>query len=40
MVTDTIGLVFPGGLDGKRICVQCRRYGFDSLVGKIPWRRK
>ena len=22
------------------ICPQCRRPGFDSWVGKIPWRRK
>ena len=24
----------------KRICLQCRRPGFDPWVGKIPWRRK
>ena len=23
-----------------RICLQCRRRGFDSWIGKIPWRRK
>ena len=23
-----------------RICLQCRRHGFDLWVGKIPWRRK
>jgi len=23
-----------------KICLQCRRYGFDPWVGKIPWRRK
>ena len=23
----------------KRICLQCRRPGFDSWVWKIPWRR-
>ena len=23
-----------------RICLQCRRPGFDPWVGKIPWRRK
>ena len=23
----------------NRICLQRRRYGFDSYVGKIPWRR-
>ena len=31
---------FPGGSDGKRVCLQCRRPGFDPWVGKIPWRRK
>ena len=31
---------FPGGSDGKNICLQCRRPGFDPWVGKIPWRRK
>ena len=30
---------FPGGSDGKRICLQCRRPGFDPLFEKIPWRR-
>ena len=39
----TVGLVgyplgFPGGSDGK-VCLQCRRRGFDPWV-KIPWRRK
>ena len=24
----------------RRICLQCRRPGFNSQVGKIPWRRK
>ena len=24
----------------KRICLQCRRPGFDPWVGKIPWRRE
>ena len=24
---------------GKRICLQCRRPGFNPQVGKIPWRR-
>ena len=24
----------------KRICLQCRRPGFDPWVGKIPWRMK
>ena len=31
---------FPGGSDGKRICLQSRRPGFDRWVGKIPWRRE
>ena len=30
----------PGGLDSKRVCLQCRRPGFNPWVGKIPWRRK
>ena len=36
---------FPGGSVSKEStwnagdCLQCRRPGFDSLVGKIPWRR-
>ena len=31
---------FPGGLTGKRICLQCGRSGFDPWVGKIPWRKE
>ena len=31
---------FPGGSEGKSICLQCRRPGFDPWVRKIPWRRK
>ena len=31
---------FPGGSDGKKICLQCRRPWFDPWVGKIPWRRE
>ena len=27
-------------LRGKESTCQCRRYGFDPRVGKIPWRRK
>ena len=30
---------FPHSSVGKE-CVQCRRPGFDSWVGKIPWRKK
>ena len=29
---------FPGGSDG-RVCLQCRRPGFDPQFEKIPWRR-
>ena len=32
--------IFPGGSDGKSICLQCRRPRFDPWVRKIPWRRK
>ena len=34
---------FPGGANGKELACQCRRCkrrGFDSWIGKIPWRRK
>ena len=27
-------------LSGKESACQCRRHGFDTWVGKIPWRRK
>ena len=33
---------FPGGTSGKEPTCQCRRHmrcGFDTWVGKIPWRR-
>ena len=33
-------LSFPGGSDSKRICLQCKRPGFNPWVGKIPWRRE
>ena len=32
----------PSGASGKELACQCRRHrrhGFDSWVGKIPWRR-
>ena len=36
MLIHTLG--FPGGSDGKESGLQCRRPGFDPLVGKLPWR--
>ena len=33
-------LSFPGGSDGKSVCLQFGRPRFDPWVGKIPWRRK
>ena len=30
---------FPCGSAGKKICLQCRRPGFNPWVRKIPWRR-
>ena len=32
-------LGLPWWLRQSRICLQCRRPGFDPWVGKIPWRR-
>ena len=31
---------FPGGSDGKSVCLQCERPGFNPWVRKIPWRRE
>ena len=31
---------FPGGSDGKSICLQCGRPGFDPWVGKIPLEKE
>ena len=36
--TNNLGL--PLQLSQSRICLQCRRPGFNPSVGKIPWRRK
>ena len=36
----SIFLGFPGISVSKKICLQCRRPGFDPWVRKIPWRRK
>ena len=33
-------LGLPWWLNWWRICLQCRRPGFDPWVGKIPWRRE
>ena len=33
------GCGIPRWLSWWRICLQCRRHGFDPWVGKIPWRR-
>ena len=30
---------FPGDASGKEPTCQCRRCGFDSWVGKMPWRK-
>ena len=30
----------PRYLSGKESSYQCRRWGFDPWVGKIPWRRE
>ena len=34
MIKATLG--FSSGSDGKEICLQCERLGFDSWLGKIP----
>ena len=33
-------ICFPGGSDGKKVYLQCRRPGSDPWGGKIPWRRE
>ena len=35
-----MSLCKPRRLRRQRICLQCRRPGFDPWVGKIPWRRE
>ena len=35
-----IHMGFPGGSDGKRIRLLCRRSRFNPWAGKIPWRRE
>ena len=39
-VTTTFQKDFPGGSDGKSVCLQWGRPRFDPWVGKMPWRRK
>ena len=39
MTEQLIIMGFPGGSGGKKICLQCRRLGFDPWFGMIPWRR-
>ena len=34
------GKGLPWWLRWLRICLQCRRPGFNSWIGKIPWRRE
>ena len=34
------GALLSAGSDGKSICLQCRRPGFNPWVRKTPWRRK
>ena len=38
--THSSSLGLPLWLSWQRICLQCRRPGFDLWVGKIPWRRE
>ena len=33
-------LRLPWWLSWQRICLQCRRLGFDPWAGKIPWRKE
>ena len=40
MLLTTVFLGFPCDSAGKKMCLQCRRPGFDPWVGKIPWRRE
>ena len=31
---------FSHGSDGKEICLQCGRPGFNPWIGKLPWRKE
>jgi len=33
------GIGYPFQYSWASLCLQCRRPGFDSWLGKIPWRR-
>ena len=33
-------MMLPWWLSGKESASQCRRFGFEPYVRKIPWRRK
>ena len=35
-----MALGLPEGLCWQRICLQCRKPGFDPWIGKITWRRE
>ena len=35
-----VGTGFPLWLSWQRICLKCRKAGFDPWVGKIPWKRE
>ena len=37
---DKLNLGLPWWFSGKKSTCQCRRYGFNPWVRKIPWRRK
>ena len=41
-IQSQLGILYfgiPWWLNGKEFAFQCRGSGFDSWVGKIPWRR-
>ena len=40
LLTSILFSGLPWWFSGKESTCQCRRYGFDSCIRKIPWRRK
>ena len=40
MISSLLRIPLPWWPDGKSVCLQCGRPGFDPWFGKIPWRRK